>query len=228
MENDPGQALNNISDKMQDVSNKIPFLGNILEGIDSRQLFSQGMTQVLRIISVFGSGVIGLFCVLAALKAFGDDTMGEGAQKFFAALTILAVAAVCLVGMTVIAQRSAQLLDKGIDSVLEIFLFLLRIAAELTALIAFAVVFCSGVNLLLLGDDAMMVTMIAMQSGAAVMADFTGGGGPDSSGMGTRFFGLACIFGSALVGYFVLFITYVIHDIADILYRFFNRGGAKE
>ena len=121
-----------------------------------------------------------------------------------------------------IGQRSAQLLEQGIDSVLEIFLFLLRLVAELAALVAFAVIFCVGFNLLVLGDDAMSVVGVAGMSVGQVVADFSGTGGGESSGVGTRIFGLGLIMGSMLAGYFVLFTVYVFHDYANIIYRFFN------
>jgi len=228
MENDAHNKPDDFSEKIQVVSGKIPFLNGLLADIDSRQLFSQGMTQALRLISVFGSIVIGGGCLLSAFKVFSMEGR-DGHIQVFAALTILAVAVVSIIGMMVIGRRSDQLLNKGIDSVLEIFLFLVRIIAELAALVAFAVMFCWGMNTLLLGDDANKIVNVALAAVMMVVNDFSGTGtGGEGAGLGVRVLGLGRIIASFIIGYFVLFVIYVIHDFLDIVYRFFNRGNPTD
>jgi hypothetical protein len=219
-ENNPTQKMDEIQNKVNDLIDKIPFFGTLTEKIDSRSLFTSGMSLFLRLTAFIGLFIGTLVLLLAAFNALTIEG-SEGSTKFFASVIDLSMFIVLIGGFLIIIKRSAQIKNLQNASVIDIAFSLVRISIEIVVLNLSFTMLVTGMLTVLLGSDASQVLFLALSySIPEAISTITPTG---DSAFWVRVGGLFTIIGSVFFGFFSLFAGYVGHDTLNIFYRFFSR-----
>jgi hypothetical protein len=221
-ENNPTQKMDEIQNKVNDLIDKIPFFGTLTEKIDSRSLFTSGMSLFLRLTAFIGLFIGTLVLLLAAFNALTiEGSRFEGSTKFFASVIDLSMFIVLIGGFLIIIKRSAQIKNLQNASVIDIAFSLVRISIEIVVLNLSFTMLVTGMLTVLLGSDASQVLSLALfYSIPEAISTITPTG---DSAFWVRVGGLFTIIGSVFFGFFSLFAGYVGHDTLNIFYRFFSR-----
>ena len=202
----------------------LPFIKNLLNRIDSRTLFTEGMYQTLRTLTILGLFIGGIVLLLAAFTSMTYDTENsymnfEGSTKFFAALINLSMFGALVANASLILQRSTQIQEMENPTVIGIFFALVRIIIEVAAVNSVIYLMAYGFITMALGPDAGSAIMLASMSIPEGIGDIM----PSSGEFWIRFSGVMSVAGSYLAGFFILFLGYVGHDILHTLYTFLKR-----
>lgn len=220
-EQNTSKNMNQIQDQVDGFIDKIPFFGPFIEKIDSRSLFTSGMTLFLRLTAFIGLFIGSLILMIAAFNSLTVERSFEGSTKFFAAVLDLSMFVVLIGATLIILKRSAQIKHLRNTTVFDIAFSIVRIGIEITILnIAFTMLM-TGILTVLLGSDSGQVVFLALTYSIpeAINTIIPTG----DSAFWVRVGGLFTIIGSIFVGFFGLFSGYVGHDLLNVFYRFFSR-----
>ena len=117
---------------------EMPIITRLLEKIDSRTLFTNGVDQVIRMFTGFSLMIGGLILLVAVFKAFtfeSDYMDVEGPTILFAALINLSFFIALFASSSIILKRSTQIQTMDSPTVIKIFFSIIRILIEVSALI---------------------------------------------------------------------------------------------
>ena len=203
---------------------EIPFIKNLLERIDTREVFTNGTNQVIRGITLLFLLLGSLVLLMAAFKSLTYDSSNSymemsGVTKFFAALIDLSVFAALFSTASIILQRTTQIKDMENPTVIKIYFSIIRMTVEVIAFNCVLYLFVFGFLQVLLGVDSGAAIQLAVMSIPDAIQALL----PESPEFWVRFLGLFSIVASFIAGFMVLFAGYVYHDVLHTIYTFFKR-----
>ena len=216
------QLSNPIEQRINGLIDSIPFFHSFTQSIDSRSIFTKGMSTFLRLVSLITLGIGSLILLIAAFNALTvEGGRFDGATKFFASIVDLSLFVVLVGSVLITLKRSQQIKASPNASVIDIAFSVVRISIEVGVLYTAFIMLITGFLTLLLGNDSGQVIFLALSySIPEAISTITPTG---DSAFWVRVGGLFTIVGSVFVGFFALFSGYVGHDVLQTLYRFFAR-----
>lgn len=222
IENPTPQSIDQMDQRIDGLINAIPFFGSLTSSIDTRTIFTKGMSTFLRLsafISLFIGSLILLIAAFNALTVEGGRF--DGATKFFASVVNLSMFFVLIGAVIIILKRAQQIKANEQASVIDIAFSMIRISIEVSVLNFAFVMLITGMLTVLLGSDAAQVMFLSLSySIPEAISTITPTG---NSAFWVRVGGLFTIVGSVFAGFFGLFSGYVGHDLLQTIYRFFAR-----
>ena len=221
-ESPPTQTTNQLDQRIDQLINAIPFFHSFTDSIDSRRIFTNGMSTFLRLSALITLTVGSLILLIASFNALTvEGGRFNGATKFFAAVVDFSMFFVLVGGVIIILKRSQQIRENHEASVIDIAFSVIRMSVEVSVLNFAFVMLITGMLTVLLGTDAAQVMFLSLSySIPEAISTITPTG---DSAFWVRLGGLFTIVGSIFVGFFGLFSGYVGHDLLHTIYRFFAR-----
>jgi hypothetical protein len=213
-------SMDSLVKKADEYFEKSDRLKSLADAIDDRSLFVDGTALLLRLLALFGVFFGALIILVSVFKALDAEYVGSAAKTVAVLINLTYIVPLSISGL-LIFKRASQIAEDGISTVIELFLISTRISVEVIAVFALSVAFLGGIATVLLGGDGPLALSHGLNSMIMAMGEFEPSSGGDGSAI--RLMGLLFTIGSTAIGFGVLLYGYVIHDLAQLIYRFFNR-----
>ena len=212
------------------LAEKIPQLTETLDKIDSRQIFTDYITKIVKVIALITAFFSVVMILMAIFKGFELEE-NPMISKVGIIVSQLGAIVGIVVWLAVVNYRAKQMSQIRVRNVISIFFRLFKLFIELIALKVMIGLAVMGACMFLAGDKGIMSFMygvyyLPMEELSEMLSGDASSGDDDFSLM-ARIGGLVMMTFSALAGFVVLLKGYVIHDLFNLFYRFFLNGGGK-